>query len=92
MTLHNTHSVKNMIKKKTMQKSCKSAKSAESVHKQSSQYSAQSNERNMSPAAATTMSNTRTALISLTNKGAFSVEHILAEKMHKSRYQCKMNL
>ena len=38
------------------------------------------------------MSNTRTALISLTNKGALSVEHFLAEKMRKSRYQCKMNL
>ena len=44
-----------------------------------------SNERNIS-SPGTTMSNTRTALISLTNKGALSVEHVLAEKMHKSRY------
>ena len=65
-------------------------KSIESIH-QLERNSALSTEKIMSPAG-TTMSNTRTALISLTNKGALSVEHVLAEKMHKSRYQCKMNL
>ena len=47
--------------------------------------SVNSNEKLISPIA-TTMSNTRTPFISLTHDGQFTVEHYLAEKMHKSRY------
>ena len=54
--------------------------------------------RNVSPVTSASMQPESTTVFSLNNAqnnsplSSITIEQILAEKMHKSRYQCKMNL
>ena len=50
--------------------------------------------RNVSPVTTTSLPPEQSTVFSFNNNptGTITVEQLLAEKMHKSRYQCKMNL
>ena len=50
--------------------------------------------RNVSPVTNTSLPPEQSTVFSFNNNptGAITVEQLLSEKMHKSRYQCKMNL